>query len=94
MPERGIVPLAEIEFWNQSQQIKGEPLGGFAENIDRCFDSDLFTTIKNQKRGYYVGLNLGKPTIIDRIVFYPKNDGNFVVPNNVYELFYFDKSWI
>lgn len=94
MPEKGVVPLAEIEFWNQNQQIKGEQLGALAENIDRCFDSDLFTTIKNQKPGYYVGLNLGKPTIIDRIVFYPKNDGNFVIPNDIYELFYFDKSWV
>lgn len=28
------------------------------------------------------------------IVFYLKNDGNFVVPDDEYELFYFENNWI
>ena len=43
--------------------------------------------------GYSVGLDIGEPKRISRIVYFPKNDGNFVVPGDEYELYYFDKSW-
>ena len=94
MPPEGIVPLAEVEFWYHNKQIKGTPFAVLTDGIEKCFDDNLFTTIKNQKAGYYIGVDFGKPTLFNRIVFYPKNDGNFVMPHNKYELFYYGQRWI
>lgn len=47
-----------------------------------------------QSKGYTVGIDFGKPHMVDHIIYYPKNDGNFVMPGNEYELFYYDMKWI
>lgn len=31
---------------------------------------------------------------ISQLIYYPVNDGNFVIPNMEYELFYYDYGWI
>lgn len=57
----------------------------------RVFDHDLTTIGDSKTVDYWVGLDLGKKYPVDRIVYYPRNDDNFIVPGEQYELFYYDK---
>lgn len=38
-------------------------------------------------------MDFGIKENVSRIEFYPLNDGNFIVPNMKYELFYYDFGW-
>lgn len=85
--------LAEVTFFSGNQELKGEVMG---ENIKvtaqkRVFDHDLTTIGDSKTVDYWVGLDLGKKYPVDRIVYYPRNDDNFIVPGEQYELFYYDK---
>lgn len=85
--------LAEVTFFSGNQELKGEVIG---ENIKttaqkRVFDHDLTTIGDSKTVDYWVGLDLGKKYTIDKLVYYPRNDDNFIVPGELYELFYYDK---
>lgn len=85
--------LAEVTFFSGNQELKGEVMG---ENIKttaqkRVFDHDLTTIGDSKTVDYWVGLDLGKKYTIDKLVYYPRNDDNFIVPGELYELFYYDK---
>ncbi|WP_455966668.1 hypothetical protein [Bacteroides fluxus] len=93
-PKEGKTPIAELEYWGDNVLLEGIPFGTNANRIERCFDGDPFTMLVGQSKGYTIGIDFGKPYIIDRIVYFPKNDGNFVMLGNEYELFYYDMKWI
>lgn len=84
-------PLSEIEFYS-SPKHEGKVFSKGVKHPERCFDGDTYTMVDKTHSGYTVGLDFGKKVQIDRIVFYPKNDDNFVLPNHTYELFYYDTS--
>lgn len=86
-------PITELEFYHGDQLLKGRPFSDKSTDPERCFDGDTSTIIYNHKNGYSVGLDLGQPMQISRIVFFPKNDDNFIVPKHEYELLYYDKGW-
>lgn len=92
--KEGKTPIAELEYWADSVLLEGMPFGTKANRIERCFDRNLSTMLVGQSKGYVVGVDFGTPRIVDHIIYYPKNDGNFVMPNNEYELFYYDMKWI
>lgn len=92
-PQERRSPLTEIEIWNENKKLTGRPFSLNTNGEERCFDGNTFTTLIKQQTGYSVGLDLMQPTVIDSIVFFAKNDGNFVVPNDIYELFYYDIKW-
>lgn len=87
-------PMAEMEIWSGSSRLKGKPFIVNGKNADLCFDDDTFTFPDGIGIGYKIGIDLGEPKVCSRIVYYPKNDGNFIIPGHEYELFYYDKGWI
>lgn len=93
-PKEGKTPIAELEYWAGNILLEGTPFGTSANKIERCFDGDPFTMLVGQRKGYMIGIDFGEAHIVDRIVYCPKNDGNFVIPGNEYELFYYDMKWI
>lgn len=92
-PSKNRCPITEIEIYERDVILKGTPFGHDVRNAQKCFDGDTFTPVDKPQVGYSVGLDIGEPKRISRIVYFPKNDGNFVVPGDEYELYYFDKSW-
>ena len=88
--------LTELQCWEGDSLLAGKPVGSNAEKMERCFDNDTFNMFrqKKSKQGYAIGLDFGKPRNVDKVTFYPKNDGNFVIPGDEYELFYYDGKWI
>lgn len=86
-------PMAEIEVYNEHGIIKSSVSYSTVSNVYKCIDGDTFTR-PDIANGYILGFDLGKKERITKLRFFPWNDGNFVIPNHKYELFYFDKTWI
>lgn len=91
-------PLAELAFYDtNNHNQKGIPIShkSLQKSKERVFDGDIATEGYTKQTNYWVGLDLGdtirKP--ITAIRFFTKNDGNFVVRGNFYELFYYDNGW-
>ena len=63
--------------------------------IDRAYDGNLLSNFEiNQPDGNWVGMDMGKPTIVKYASVSPRSDDNDICPGNEYELFYFDgKKW-
>ncbi len=97
--------IGGIEFWGESEDgkeflLKGEYIGNqgtLANSIQAAFDDDRVTCFlyDPDKKERYIGLDFGKPYKLTCIKYYPRNDDNRVVPNEQYELYYWDKGcWI
>ena len=93
-PEDYKVPLAELQFVNKQKLLQGQAFGKKSDGWERCFDGDTSTLVYNKENGYSVGLDLKEPQSITQIIYFPKNNGNFVIPEHEYEWFYYDGSWI
>lgn len=91
-PEGIKSPLTEIEIYSGDVLQKGRPFGKGVNLPERCFDGDTFSMLDKTHSGYTVGLDLGHSVMIDKLVFYPRNDGNFVLPGHEYELLYFGET--
>ncbi len=95
MPSKGNIPLAELEvFNNKGRLLSGKTFGTYAEKLDRCCDRDYFTCLEKVQNGYTFGIDLGSSSFIGTIIFFLKNDGNFVIPGDEYELFYYNMEWV
>jgi hypothetical protein len=98
--------IAEIEFWSSEKgkmiKLHGKPIGNngpYGYSIDKAMDGDwlsYFSRDTNESQYSYIGLDLGKnhKKFISKIRFCPRNDKNNITPDDVYELFYWDKRWI
>ena len=96
--------IAEFTVYRpDSQEVDGViPIGHLIkeDQLSYAFDGDVttFPDIKNTE--YWIGLDLTSTAANDgamdigSINLLPKNDGNFVVEGNEYELFFFDRRWI
>ena len=94
-PETFKTLLSEIEIYSAGTLEYGTPFAQKVKSPERCFDRNTYTMPNTAQTGYSVGLDFGKPVQIDSIVFYPKNDDNFVRPDHEFELNYFcDGHWI
>jgi len=93
--------ISEIEIYSFGSETKLSgnvignkhcPEGWEAEN---AFDNDPLTSYQCQwseewgNRGW-VGLDFGKPTLIDHFHYLPRNDDNFIKEGEEYELFYWE----
>ena len=88
-------PIMEMEFYVDGKLLRGKPFANGALMPENCFDGDTYNTMKNIERGYSVGCDFGKPVAVDKIILYLRNDGNYVVPGDEYELSYYDKGrWV
>ena len=81
--------LAELAFFCNEKEIKGRAMGeGLSPpSQKRAFDHDLMSIADPQQKDYWVGLDLEQPCRLDKLVYYPRNDDNFIVIGEVYELF-------
>lgn len=86
--------LSEVQFLSDSCLCVGQIFGNTSSRSKAFFDGNLTNDDDNDVRGYYVGMDLGCRKKISQLIYYPVNDGNFVIPNMEYELFYYDYGWI
>ena len=85
--------LTEVLFYNNNRPMKGKVIASHnVDNPDKGFDGDTFSFFEG-KNPFWITLDLGKSVAVDSIVFFTRNDDNYVVPNDDYELLYFDKGW-
>lgn len=91
-------PIAEIMIYDkEGRKLNGKPIGSSfleKESLSNVFDGNLMSVSNTKKTGYWIGLDLLSSQPIGHIVFYPKNDGNFIEIGETYELFYFFQGWI
>lgn len=57
---------------------------------NNCFDNDLNSYVSATE----IRMNLGKKYKISKIEFTPRNDTNNIIPNKLYELFYWKNGWV
>lgn len=102
-PDSSLCNMAELVFQNdKGETLTGQIIGtdGAWNNEARLmkqavFDNDNLTFFNAaEPHGVWVGLALDKPQRINTIKYLPRNDDNFIREGDLYELFYFDRSWI
>lgn len=86
--------LAEVQFFDGDRIVKSKALGIDCEQVENCIDGDFFTAARGISNSYSILFDLGRAQKIDSILFVPKNDGNFVIPGDQYELLYYDDGWM
>lgn len=95
--------VGEIEFYGGARRKLSGRAIGFPEMhpegncYSRALDGDLNTyfDVGNNETRSWVGLDLGKPERITRIVFCPRSDTNFIEEGHTYELHYWnDEEWV
>lgn len=92
--------IAELEFYTGEQPLPGKaigtdkPWGGVTNRgIQAVFDGDPYTSFDySEPSGGWVGLDLGNPKRIDKIVYTPRNRDNFIRTGDEYELFYWESA--
>ncbi|MDE6769801.1 MAG: discoidin domain-containing protein, partial [Muribaculaceae bacterium] len=92
--------IAELAFYTGEQPLPGKaigtdkPWGGVTNRgIQAVFDGDPYTSFDySEPSGGWVGLDLGNPKRIDRIVYTPRNRDNFIRTGDQYELFYWESA--
>ncbi|MBB4043281.1 hypothetical protein GGR06_001048 [Bacteroides reticulotermitis] len=92
-PKECQTPIAEIEFIGIKGKMKVSPWKNTTGGVERSLDNDTFTR-PDIERGYSFGYDLGISQKICSIIYFPRNDDNFVLPGRDYELFYYDNDWI
>lgn len=89
--------INELEFFDQNnKKIEGVIIGTEGESWARkenVFDGNILTGFGgNSPDGNWVGLKLSKPTIVSRIKYIGRNDGNGIEIGDMYELYYWNVS--
>ncbi len=87
--------ISELSFHDENgNKLTGKgianPEAG-QDAIDRAYDGNLLSNFEiNQPDGNWVGLDMGKPTVVRYASVSPRSDDNDICPGNEYELFCFD----
>ncbi len=96
--------IGEIEFYgvyngeSDTVKLEGEVICQLwyknkeRNNFLKAFDNDPNTFYKG-KRGEWIGLKLKKTAKITKIRYIPRNDTNYIIHGNIYELFYYNFGW-
>lgn len=91
--------ISELSFYDgKGNKLTGRgianPESG-QDAIDRAYDGNLLSNFEiNQADGNWVGMDMGKPVIVQSFSVSPRSDDNDICPGNEYELFYFDgREW-
>lgn len=105
-PAGGKCYASEVSFYGHrvggtvNTRLQGECLGTPNFHSDNKYpytnvvDGDPYTSFVYEKvSGGWVGLDLGKPMVIDTVVYTPRNRRNFIEKGDDYELFYCDRTW-
>ncbi len=97
--------VAEISFYGNyadTDPLQGRPIGTPSNRSDGsneytyAVDGDPYTSFSYiNPDGGWIGLDLGKPQKISKIIFTPRNRDNYIRTDDEYELFYCEKDkWI
>ena len=94
--------VAEIEVYdtNSDKKLDGKIIAYLKvqPNIvkfSKVFDGDALTYYQNTKeKSIWIGLEFDAPKQINKIVYLPHNDENFICDGELYELFYWDSKWV
>ena len=87
--------ISELAFYdmdNNKLQGRGiaNPEAG-QDAIDRAYDGNLLSNFEiNQPNDNWVGMDMGKPTIVRYVSLSPRSDDNDICPGSEYELYSFD----
>ncbi len=88
------VELAELFLYNEdsSDAISKKTLTELTpvKKMQFINDGDILSYFHSRDTSCYVDFDLGTTIHINKIVFYPRNDDNYVCPGDMYELFYQD----
>lgn len=88
VPRRKYYSLGELFIYNPNGErisVKFDPF------FEKAFDGDPLTSVNNSDAMQReMILDLGKPTVISRVVCLPRGDGNDIYPGKTYELHYLD----
>ena len=77
-------------------QVMGSPAAP-DHPLAHAFDDDLLSYARlptQEEQDVWIGLKFDQPIAIDSITFWPRNDLNCIMPDNTYELFYWDDRWV
>lgn len=94
-PERWFIETAEIMLYEGEERVR--PVDMFVENsLDSVYERKLWDMFDDDWVSYYISRERGAQAIFDlggrksinRIVYIPRNDDNYVHPGDVYELYY------
>lgn len=96
------VELAELQCYDSRDsllipaEVDAAPETYVMRILDYAFDGDPLTFYKTDSIDVPVIVDFGKRVRIDRFLFMPRNDDNFIRVGDVYELFYHggSKGWI
>lgn len=95
--------IAEVEFYtvkNKDTLLLGGTIIGDSESVrherTKAFDKNMDTYYENNVSDGWIGIDLGvkNKQRITKIRFCPRNDTNCILPDNDYELFYWNNQWI
>lgn len=98
-PKNSYCNINELEFYNDKNvKLSGKILGTQGtdkQGKETVFDGDVLTGFNgNSPDGHWVGLELKKPSVISKVRYMPRNDGNTVENGDVYELkMYYKGKW-
>ncbi|MCD7938391.1 MAG: discoidin domain-containing protein [Tannerellaceae bacterium] len=89
--------IAEILFYgkNNDKPLTGQIIGTPEAPEDNpeynkatVFDGNALTYYNTVEKNAWVGMDFGKPVSINKIIYYPRSDGNLIEIGDQYELFY------
>ena len=98
----GYCNIAELQFYKENSDsiVKGKVIGSekiYQNNPDmareKAFDGDWLTIFHAEKPDSgWVGLDLERKTIVDRVRCVPRSDDNAIHYGEMYELFFWDQA--
>ena len=83
--------ITELQVFSKDSLLTGEMIVLGAMSPENAFDGNTFSEMTNLQPGYFIGLDLGKPSQIDSIIFYLRNDGNYIDIGDNYELLHYNE---
>lgn len=102
-PSNLFVEIADLNFYCQQESLiaadiyeNNNEVQPPANELRFCMDHDPLTLFLSKKEGSSITIDFGKEVYIDRIVYTPRNDDNFIRIGDTYELRYQEgsKGWI
>lgn len=87
--------ISEVSFHDaQGNKIAGKGIANKEagqDAIERAYDGNLLSNFEiNQPNGNWVGMDMGKPIVVEYASVSPRSDDNDICPGNEYELFFFN----
>ena len=93
--------IGEVSFFKLSDKdttrIEGTFLGSEpseSKDFGKAFDGNYVTYYENKSGlNAWIGIDAVREERLVRIEFSPRGDGNGIIPNSTYELFYYNNGW-